>query len=94
MTTWRGPRREDLGPDDGGGETNVTATINHPGIGGVERDRGCPCGCTTRPPWIDDPECIRHAPLGDEIDWADGPIGVVDQGGLRITSLREWRWAS
>lgn len=25
------------------------------------------------------------------IDYLDSPIGVVDAGGLRITSLREWR---
>lgn len=24
---------------------------------------GCPCGCTTKLPWIDDPDCVRHLPL-------------------------------
>lgn len=21
---------------------------------------GCPCGCTSKPPWVDDPDCVRH----------------------------------
>lgn len=23
---------------------------------------GCPCGCRTRLPWLDDPDCVRHQP--------------------------------
>lgn len=24
---------------------------------------GCPCGCMTKLPWYDDPECILNRPL-------------------------------
>ena len=30
---------------------------------------GCPCGCRTRPPWGDDPDCVRHQPLPPVRDW-------------------------
>ena len=30
---------------------------------------GCPCGCRTRLPWIDDPDCIRHLPTPPAVDW-------------------------
>jgi hypothetical protein len=23
---------------------------------------GCPCGCLTKLPWFDDPDCVRHQP--------------------------------
>jgi hypothetical protein len=37
---------------------------------------GCPCGCRTWLPWIDDPECLRHRPhtargLADALDHLD-----------------------
>jgi hypothetical protein len=32
-------------------------------------DLGCPCGCRTRLPWIDDPDCIRHKPTPPAADW-------------------------
>ncbi len=30
---------------------------------------GCPCGCRTRLPWLDDESCIRHRPLPPARDW-------------------------
>lgn len=33
---------------------------------------GCPCGCRTWPPFIDDPDCVRHQPLG---------VGLAECGG-------------
>ncbi len=30
---------------------------------------GCPCGCATWLPWIDDPGCARHRPLPPARDW-------------------------
>lgn len=30
---------------------------------------GCPCGCRTRLPWLDDPECIRHQPMPAPHNW-------------------------
>lgn len=36
---------------------------------------GCPCGCRTRLPWVDDPECVRHQPFS--FDWSlYEPIGA------------------
>jgi hypothetical protein len=32
-------------------------------------DIGCPCGCRTRLPWVDDPDCLRHRPLPEPVDW-------------------------
>lgn len=29
---------------------------------------GCPCGCRTRLPWIDDPECVRHQPVSFDLE--------------------------
>jgi hypothetical protein len=26
------------------------------------RQIGCACGCESRLPWVDDPECVRHWP--------------------------------
>lgn len=30
---------------------------------------GCPCGCLTKLPYLDDPGCIRHRPLPEARDW-------------------------
>ena len=30
---------------------------------------GCPCGCMTRLPWIDDPDCARHRPAPGAREW-------------------------
>jgi len=30
---------------------------------------GCPCGCSTRLPFSDDPDCIRHQPLPEAVTW-------------------------
>lgn len=32
---------------------------------------GCPCGCLTKLPYFDDPDCIRHRPQLDEALWPD-----------------------
>ena len=32
---------------------------------------GCPCGCRTRLPWFDDPDCIRHQPTPPAVDYRD-----------------------
>lgn len=32
--------------------TDTTAMVTRP---------GCPCGCATRPPWLDDPGCLYEA---------------------------------
>jgi hypothetical protein len=37
-------------------------------------DSGCPCGCRTRLPWIDDPDCIRHQPLPEAQDWPQASV--------------------
>ena len=29
----------------------------------------CPCGCMTKPPWFDDPACVRHKPAAVPDDW-------------------------
>lgn len=39
----------------------MQATVEHP----VEPHHlnpltGCPCGCMTKLPWLDDPDCSRH----------------------------------
>lgn len=48
-------------PDDdhGGGYVPASITAARP----WRRMTGCPCGCMTRLPWLDDPDCIRHRPL-------------------------------
>jgi hypothetical protein len=38
-------------------------------------DTGCPCGCRTRPPWLDDPACIRHRPLRLSLHPCPGMFG-------------------
>lgn len=53
-TAERRPRHKGGVPDDALAGGKVTITVTHP---------GCPCGCETRPPWIDDPDCVRHEPL-------------------------------
>lgn len=39
---------------------------------------GCPCGCMTRLPWVDDPDCARHLPIGPPREW--GAYDVVTLG--------------
>jgi len=34
-----------------------------------QRRGGCPCGCRSRLPWLDDEDCIRHRPLPPAHDW-------------------------
>ncbi len=41
----------------------VTLTVARPA------DIGCPCGCVTRLPWLDDEDCVRHLPLPEARDW-------------------------
>lgn len=36
---------------------------------------GCPCGCMTKLPWLDDPDCARHQPAGEPADWPDPAPG-------------------
>ena len=38
---------------------------------------GCPCGCRTRLPWIDDPLCVRHRPLPRPVRWPSYDIGTL-----------------
>lgn len=30
---------------------------------------GCPCGCESKPPYVDDPACIRHKPVLHQSLW-------------------------
>ena len=54
-TAERRPAARDGAPDDA--------------LGGITtRVAGCPCGCQTRPHDVDDPACIRRAPLR-VVDW-------------------------
>jgi hypothetical protein len=36
---------------------------------------GCPCGCTSRPPYNIDPDCIRNKPIRPAQDWAVNNYG-------------------
>lgn len=56
-------------------------------------DLGCPCGCLTRPPWLDDPNCIRHRwVIGPPLDWAEvSCVGAWRGGELVVIPLRDYR---
>lgn len=57
---------------------------------------GCPCGCLTKPPWLDDEDCVRHRPIGAPLDWSRWSyVGVYRADGVHVVPLRdEWRWAA
>jgi hypothetical protein len=41
---------------------------------------GCPCGCRTRLPYIDDEDCARHRPMPEPREWPSYDVrdlGVV-----------------
>jgi hypothetical protein len=38
---------------------------------------GCPCGCESRPPYVDDPDCVRRLPTPEPAEW----------GGYDVTTL-------
>ena len=59
MTDVKEPGRSSRAPND----------IAAPKATSMPRITGCPCGCLTMPPWIDDPDCIRHEPLGPVVQW-------------------------
>ncbi len=67
----RRPRAESGDQDGAGG--NVTASI-------VLRATltGCPCGCMTKLPWLDDPRCIRNQPVPAARAW--GGYDVITLG--------------
>jgi hypothetical protein len=46
------------------GEKAAPHVIGAPATGTKARITGCPCGCAARPPWADDPHCLRHRPRG------------------------------
>lgn len=52
---------------DGHGGANVNTK--------VPRLTGCPCGCLTKPPYIDDPECVRRGPISR---WRGDPRPTYD----------------
>lgn len=41
------------------GEPDVLDQAAAPAV----EQRGCPCGCLTKLPYFDDPDCIRHQPM-------------------------------
>ena len=41
---------------------------------------GCPCGCRTKLPWIDDPDCIRHQPTGPARDFGSYDVIALGTG--------------
>jgi hypothetical protein len=71
----RRPRREDReggGVRDDGAGGNVNSIVLRATL------TGCPCGCMTRLPWLDDPGCIRHRPLPAARAW--GGYDVITLG--------------
>src|SRR5215469_3482127 len=63
------------------------------GAGGIRPWRGCPCGCMSRLPWLDDPDCIRHRPLPQPREWgaydAAHDLGLACDHGPRCPARRE-----
>jgi len=63
-----------IGPDPHPGRRQprqtTTATI-------TRWPAGCPCGCRTRLPWLDDPDCIRNRPLPPARDWPAIDVAVL-----------------
>lgn len=41
---------------------------------------GCPCGCRSVPPYIDDPDCARHKPLGPVVEWGTYDVTTLGTG--------------
>ncbi len=60
-------------PESGAQQISPTATIP------VRADvlALCPCGCRTRLPWVDDPDCIRHRPLPAVRDWPNYDVRTL-----------------
>lgn len=84
---------------DGGASAVSIARPGDEGLYRAPRTRGCSCGCRSRwltPPlgYYRDSDCVLATDLAGEVDWADGAIGYLERGEPRITSLRQWRWAS
>lgn len=50
-----------------GGDTSsiAPAAVTAP----APRWTGCPCGCLTKLPWFDDPDCVRHLPTPEPRDY-------------------------
>ena len=68
MTADATERRPGKGNDAQNDHSNGQPLFNHqqsPNAGGEfsHRITGCPCGCRTRLPWLDDPDCVRHQPI-------------------------------
>ncbi len=63
MPRGRRPGQAATSPDDHAGGGHVTAIVARPSV------TWCPCGCLTKLPWYDDPDCIRHKPLPAAVDW-------------------------
>lgn len=55
------PQNEEARPRArGAGSRDENADGGHVG---TRVSRWCPCGCLTKPPYFDDPECVRHRPF-------------------------------
>jgi hypothetical protein len=61
------PDREECRPRREGGTQDDAANV--PTIVTGASVTGCPCGCASRPPFTDDPGCLRHRPLPEALEW-------------------------
>jgi hypothetical protein len=76
-----------MGPPDGkrtGPDTTPDPPRKHSGLAAEakatvaqRRRTGCPCGCRTWLPWIDDPDCARHRPLPPAREWGGYDVVVL-----------------
>jgi hypothetical protein len=67
----RHPQRTGTGPED---ERRASGCVGST----VPRwPSGCPCGCRTRLPWLDDPQCARHRPVTADPGLYDGAGGAA-----------------
>lgn len=57
-------------PQGPGSEIAATASV-------LIVDAGCPCGCRTRLPYADDPDCVRHLPVPKPRDWGGYDVAVL-----------------
>ena len=56
----------------------ASLALSIPGGSDGARALGCPCGCASIPGQVDDPNCVRHRPLGRLVEWPG--YDVVDLG--------------
>lgn len=45
----------------------------------MSRYTGCPCGCMTKLPWYDDPECIAKRPHKGVVAILAELVGAADE---------------